>query len=88
MFEMEKCGACSVIQRCSCSYHTHTQSIKVALTAVRLSLAIGAPGFITRAAERRVQTRLSRLASGLHTKPACGCVCACVYARSMVETVL
>lgn len=59
---MEKCGACSVIHRWSCSYHTHahTQSVNVALTAVRLTLAMGAPGFMTRAAEP---------ASGLHTEP-------------------
>lgn len=39
---------------------SHTQSVKVALTAARLSLATGAPGFMTRAAE---------WASGLHTEP-------------------
>lgn len=31
--------------------HTHTHSVKVALTAVQMSLAVGAPGFMTRAAE-------------------------------------
>lgn len=72
---------CSVIQCSSCSFdtqtntHTHTENKSYSNSGVAQAWPLGAPGFMTVAAERTVQPWLQLSAC---RSSHCACVCVCL----------